>query len=93
MAKFRRNATDYSKKSDNNPTALLERESERLRKIEDVCLLKEEMTKIVEGSSISKKNLKRFYQALRRATTLEKMQTYLYNFILAGSAMQTKFER
>lgn len=91
--KFVRNTTDCSKKLDGNPTRLLQEESERLKEISCLQTLKSEMTEIVEGSKISRRNLFKFHEARDRIHTLEEMQFYLYNFILAGSAMQTSFER
>jgi hypothetical protein len=90
--KFKRNKIDCSKIEDNNPTRLLEREQERLGKITELNELKEEMTKIIEISSISHKNRMKYIRARDRINSLDKMQMYLYNYILAGSGMQTKFE-
>lgn len=90
--KFKRNKIDCSKIADNNPTRLLEQEQKRLGQITELNELKEEMTKIIESSSISYKNRMKYIQARDRINTLEKMQMYLYNYILAGSGMQTKFE-
>jgi hypothetical protein len=90
--KFKRNKIDCSKIANSNPTRLLEQAQERLGKITELNELKEEMTKIIEASSISYKNRMKYIQARDRINTLEKMQMYLYNYILAGSGMQTKFE-
>ena len=90
---FTRNSTDCSKKADQNPTRLLQEASHRLKEISCLQVLKEEMTSIVAGSQISRRNLAKFFEARDRIDSLEKMQFYLYNFILAGSAMQTSFEK
>ncbi len=92
-SKFVRNVIDCSAKSDNNPTRLLQDASNQLKEISCLQTLKDEMTEIVQGSGISKKNLFKFFKARDRINSLEDMQFYLYNFILAGSAMQTSFEK
>ena len=89
--KPRRNQIDCSTKKDNNPTKLLQIESPRLKEIESLSELKEEMTKIVEDSAISTKNLAKFRETRDQIETLEEMQRYLYNFILSGSAMSVNF--
>ena len=90
--RFKRNKIDCSKIADKNPTRLLEQEQARLGQITELNELKEEMTKIIEVSSISYKNRAKYVLARDRINTLDKMQMYLYNYILAGSGMQTKFE-
>lgn len=90
---FARNLVDCSKIQDENPTVLLERESDRLKVIPTLSELKEEMTKIIDSSSIGRRNKIRFERNRDGIETVEEMRVYLYNFILAGSALQTRFGR
>ena len=90
--KYVRNRVDCSLIENRNPTRLLQAASHDLKDIEDLDLLKEKMTKIMEDSEISRKNLFKFRKARDGIDTLAEMQKYLYNFILAGSAMQTRFD-
>lgn len=90
--KFRRNTIDCSKIMNKNPTRLLEEAQERLQLITELDELKTEMNAIFKSSSISTENHRKYIQARDRIYTLEKMQMYLYNYILAGSGMQTNFD-
>lgn len=87
--KSRRNKVDCSKIMDSNPTRLLEEAQERLQLITELDKLKVEMSKIIESSSISTKNHRKYIQARDRIHTLDRMRIYLYNYILAGSGFQT----
>ena len=91
MVKFKRNKVDCSKIKDKNPTHLLEQSQARLGLITELDELKEEITKIIEASTISYKNRMQYILARDRINKFEDMQLYLYNYILAGSGMQTKF--
>jgi hypothetical protein len=90
---FKRNKVDCSQVKDQNPTRLLEEAEPEIKKITTLEEFKSRMTGIIDSSSISKKNRLKYIEARDRIQTLEEMQMYFYNFILAGSAMQTRFER
>lgn len=91
--KFSRNRVDCSQIDDQNPTRLLQAAEPELKEIRSLGFFKGRMTEIIESSTISPKNLRKFKRARDKITTLDEMVMYFYNFILAGSGMQTKFER
>ena len=88
-----RNTFDCSEVEDKNPTRLLQESYQELMKIDDLVQLKSRTTKIVEGSSISRKNLIKFQQDREKIGSLGEFQKYVTNYILAGSGMGTRFER
>ncbi len=91
--RYKRNLIDCSEIADKNPTRLLQDASHDLQKISCLETLKTKMTMIMEKSTVSRKNLLKFFHARDRINSLTEMQMYLYNYILAGSALQTRFEK
>lgn len=91
--KFKRNRVDRSKIEGRNPTYLLQEAREEMMKIESVEAFKTRMTEIIDSSQISRKNYLKYERNRDGIETLEEMQVYFFNYILAGSGLQTKFER
>ena len=90
--KFSRNKVDCSKVKNLNPTRLFQEEASRLNQISELEELKDQMTLIIDRSSVSLNNKNKFIKVRDKIKTLEKMQEYLYNYILAGSGMQTTLD-
>ena len=89
----KKNTFDCSEVEDKNPTRLLQESYQELMKIDDLVQLKSRTTKIVEGSSVSRKNLIKFQRDREKIGSLGEFQKYVTNYILAGSGMGTRFER
>ena len=84
-----RNTFDCSQKDDGNPTRRLQDAYEELMQIEDLEDLKAKVSTLVEGSAISKKNLRKFRRQHEEIQRLDDYRMFVTNFILAGSGMGT----
>ena len=91
MGGFVRNTRDFSAVDDRNPTRLLSEASAELQLITDFDLLVGELKRVVAGSSISKRNHVKFLRSVEGLVDTEDCLFFIFNFILAGSAMQVKF--
>lgn len=80
---------DLSLQDDGNPTRKLQEAYASLMAEPDADALRVKVLALVKESKISAKNLQKFDHTVRGISTLEKLQFYVTNYILAGSGMST----
>ena len=73
----------------NNPAKVLQANYTALMAEQDRDVLAAKVTDLLKGSQISPKNLAKATSTVRSISSLEKLQFYVSNYILAGSGMAT----